>query len=450
MVLVSAAAVPDAAADATTGRSPASIRIDAAGRRIAGAPEAAAGYTALASAFAELARETADPAYYARAQQAVEAALDRAPEDPAAQRLAIWILLGQHEFARARERAEAMRARAPDDIAVYPLLVDAYVELGEYALAEEAAQRMLDLRPDYVPGLARAAYLRELFGDLDGALDLLATCLHQTPESETEQRAWYLAHLGHVERLLDRLDAAASSAESALATFPDYHYALALLADVRADQGRIGDALALARRHVAVAPHPENRLRVAELLEELGRGAEARAEFAQFESGARAETESGDNANRELVFHLAEQGADRAGALRIAQRERTRRRDVATLEAHAWALHRNGRHDEARAEIEAVIAVGVRDPRVFYHAGAIARAQGDERAARRWLEAATAQIPGSRWAALAKAELAAPGPRRFGWPVRGAAVAILAACAALAFVVWSRGERRRSVRQIPA
>jgi hypothetical protein len=129
---------------------------------------------------------------------------------------------------------------------------------------------------------------------------------------------------------------------------------------------------------------------------------------------------------------------------------RSRRRDVVTLEAHAWALHRNGRHDEARAEIEQVIAVGVRDPRVFYHAGAIARAQGDDRASRRWLEAAIAQIPGSRWAGLAKAELGAPGTRHLGWAVRGAAAAILAVCAALAWIVWSRSERRSSVRQIPA
>ena len=51
---------------------------------------------------------------------------------------------------------------------VYGFLVDAYAELGDYAEAEKAAQWMLDLRPGNVPGLTRAAYLRELFGDLDG------------------------------------------------------------------------------------------------------------------------------------------------------------------------------------------------------------------------------------------------------------------------------------------
>ena len=31
---------------------------------------------------------------------------------------------------------------------------------------------MLDLRPGNLPGLTRAAYLRELFGDLDGSVEL--------------------------------------------------------------------------------------------------------------------------------------------------------------------------------------------------------------------------------------------------------------------------------------
>ncbi len=446
LLLSAAVAIAAAAEPATAEQSPARRRIAAAERRIAREPDAPAGYTALASALAELGRETANPAYYAKAQDAVDAALQRAPDDPAAQRLAVWILLGQHDFGRARERAEVLRNRAPDDIAVYPLLVDAYVELGEYALAEEAAQRMLDLRPDYVPGLARAAYLRELFGDLEGSLELLSMSLQQTPETEAEQRAWYLAHESHVQRLQGRLDDAARSAEAALEALPDYHYALAALAEVREDQGRVEDALALAQRQVAVAPHPENRLRVGQLLARLGRSDEAAAEFAEFAAGARAESEKTDNANRELVFYLAEEGSDPAGALRVADLERARRRDVLTLEARAWALHRNGRHAEACAEIERALAVGVRDPRLLYRAGVIAIAQGDDAAARRWLEVAATQIPGSRWSELARAELDASSPAH-GW----LAAAAIAAAVAVSVAV-GRGTKIRvpNARLMPA
>jgi hypothetical protein len=73
---------------------------------------------------------------------------------------------------------------------IYGFLTDANVELGNYKEAEEAAQRMLDLRPGNLPGVTRAAYLRELFGDVDGALELMNMALQSTPTTEAEDAAW--------------------------------------------------------------------------------------------------------------------------------------------------------------------------------------------------------------------------------------------------------------------
>ena len=177
-----------------------------------------------------------------------------------------------------------------------------------------------------------------------------------------------------------------------------------------------------------------------------GRAEEARAAFAEFSAGARAESDKIDNANRELAFYLADEGRDPAAALRVADLERARRRDVLTLEARAWALHRNGRHAEARAEIESALAVGVRDPRLLYRAGVIAIAQGDGAAARRWLEAAATQIPGSRWSDLARAELDAPSPA-LAW-LAGAAIAAAVGVS----VAVGRGSKTRvpNARLMPA
>ncbi len=73
-------------------------------------------------------------------------------------------------------------------------------------------------------------------------------------------------------------------------------------------------------------------------------------------------------------------------ALRLAEQEYSWRKDVYTLDAYAWALHQNGRDVEARKQIEAALAVGIRDARLLLHAGEIARASGDPDAARRYLK----------------------------------------------------------------
>ena len=51
---------------------------------------------------------------------------------------------------------------------------------------------MLTLRQDTAPAMDRVAQLRELFGDLDGAMDALRVAMGKTPPSETEQIAWML------------------------------------------------------------------------------------------------------------------------------------------------------------------------------------------------------------------------------------------------------------------
>jgi tetratricopeptide (TPR) repeat protein len=352
--------------------SPAQRRIALAQGRIEKAPQGARGYTELALALARRARETADPAYYARGEEAVQKALALAPGDFEARKARVWLLLGRHEFARARDEARELNRIAPDDVQVYGFLVDAFVELGDYAEAEKAAQWMLDLRPGNVPGLTRAAYLREAFGDLEGALELMVAALHQTPAAEVEDRAWVLTQIGHLQYTAGRTPEAEATLTQALALFPAYHYALAEMARVRLAQGRARDAVVLLRERHAGAPHPENLYDLAAALAAAGRSVEARTAFTEFERQARAEMEGVDNANRELVFYYADHARRPAEALAVARREIARRRDVHTLHAYAWALHVSGQHAEARRQIQAALAVGSRDPELLRHAEKIA------------------------------------------------------------------------------
>jgi tetratricopeptide (TPR) repeat protein len=353
--------------------SPAERHVARAESAIQRAPKSPEGYADLALALSRRARETSDPAFYARAVEATDKALALAPDDFGALKARAWALLGQHEFAAALELARALNARAPDDVMVYGLLTDAYAELGRYAEAEKACQWMLDLRPANVPAMTRAAYLRELFGDVEGALALMREALEQTPPSETEDRAWMLTQAGHLHQLAGRLDEAERALQQALADFPGYHYALGALARVRTAQGRHAEAVALLRQRQETAAHPENLYELAEALERAGARAQARRAFAAFEKAARAESSGADNANRELIFYYLDHGRRPAEALRIAEAEVARRRDVYTLDAYAWALASNGRLADARRAIDEALAVGVRDPRIRRHAEVIAR-----------------------------------------------------------------------------
>jgi tetratricopeptide (TPR) repeat protein len=373
--------------------SPAMRAIAAAETRIAkaaGTPRADA-HAALALAQARRARETANTDYYAQAQASLARAEAIAPGNLDAARARIWVLLGQHEFARALEAAQALNKRMPDDLTTYAMLADANIELGRYAEAETNAQWMLDLRPGNIPGLTRAAYLRELFGDVEGALEFMRQAYQGTRESETEDRAWLLTQMAHLQLALGRIDPAARMIDAALKVFPDYHYALAQRARIETARGELAHAARTLQEHVRRAPHPENDFYLGQALRRAGEPAQE--VFDRFEQRALAESAGWDNANRELIYYYADIVERPDEALRIAAREIARRQDVPTLEAWAWALHRAGRHGEARAAIDQALAVGTRDAELLRHAGLIARAQGDVSTARKLLNDALASAP---------------------------------------------------------
>jgi tetratricopeptide (TPR) repeat protein len=250
--------------------TPAEQKISAARKSIEVDPSRHEPYAELALALARRARETSDPAWYRQAQDALDRSFALAPGNLEAERARIWVLLGQHEFGQALERAQALNRRMPDDLMSYAFLVDANAELGNYEDAEQAAQWLLDLRPGNVAGLTRAAYLRELFGDAEGALQLMQTALQRTPPGEVEERAWLLTHIAHLELTAGRVEAADMALAQALGLFPHYHYALGKLAQVRAAQGRLEESVDLLKRRYGLAPHPENLFEVGEALHRAG------------------------------------------------------------------------------------------------------------------------------------------------------------------------------------
>lgn len=373
------------AATLSPNATPAERRIAAAETAIARDPGSVRPHVDLAMALARRARETSDPGFYEKAEQALGRALAQTPDDYEALRARVWIRLGQHRFAEARDEAQALQKRAPDDLLVYGFLGDAHMELGDYAAAEEALQWMLHLRPGNVPGLTRGAYFRETIGQVAGAIAFMIEAFERTPADEAEDRAWILTQIAHLQLAGGAVADAESSAQRALALFPGYHYALAQLAAVRLSQGRYDEAAALYSERYQKAPHPENLYDVGRALERAGRKGEARAAYALFEQAAAAESQSPDNCNRELIAYYVAAGRKRE-ALALAEREIARRRDVHTLDAYAWALHANGRSAEARTQIDAALAVGTRDARILYHAAVIAERAGDRAAARRHLD----------------------------------------------------------------
>lgn len=353
--------------------TPAEMAIDKAQAEIAKHPDHAPYYNALAMAYARRARETSDVRYYAKAEETLQRSFAIEPDNYEGLKTQAWLQLGRHDFAKALDTATKLNRKTPDDVIVYGYLVDANVELGNYKEAVDAAQWMLDIRPGNIPGLTRAGYLRELHGNLSGAIELMQMAYDATAPSEREDRAWLATQIAHLNFLAGDLSKAEVYANGALALFPEYHYALGTLAQIRVAQKRYDEAVTLLRRRYAAAPHAENLYALAEALELAGHTEESQTDFAEFERKSLAETNLTDNSNHELIAWYVDHAHQPAKALEVARREVARRRDVFTLDCYAWALAANGEYDAANTQIQKALQVGVKDPRILSHAEFIAR-----------------------------------------------------------------------------
>ena len=349
--------------------SPAEIAIRQAVASIEKQPAHYRYYNDLAAAYTRRARETADDRWYGQAEESMGKSLALSPDNFEALKVKAAIQLGRHEFAEALETATHLNKTAPDDVAVYGYLVDADLALGNYDDAVAAAQWMLNLREGSGPGLTYAANLRRLYGNFEGALELLRKAYDVVAPSETEEQARLLTLMAQAELEGGRLQQAEADADAALAAFPDYDSALDQLARVRLAQGRYAEAATLLHKRYDAVPRTVVLYQLAEAQELAGQQDASAASFREFEKHALA---SG-NANRELALYYLDHAGEPAKALAIAQREAVKYHDAGTLDVYAWALAGNGDYTKAGDEMQKALASGIKDPTLLHHADWIAQ-----------------------------------------------------------------------------
>jgi tetratricopeptide (TPR) repeat protein len=381
-------------------------RIRAAKQQIQTHPKDTQPYVELALASIRRARETANPMYYSDAEQAIAAGLALAPNDFQLEKAHVALLLGRHEFAQAKAEATALNRRTPDDVTTYGYLAEAEIALGEYQDAEQAAQWMLNLLPNNVPGLLLAAQLRDLYGDPEGALELLNQAYSETPSTENEELAWIANQIAEVEIASGKLDQASAVLASTEQLVPAYPYTLRNVARVRLGQHRYSESIALLLQEEKAAPSDAVVLYQLAKAEELaGQVGEAAKNYAKFEAAAKTLIDKPSNGNRDLTFYYADHVRNWPQALNVAQHEIAIRQDVWTLDAYAWALYGNGHYAEADMQMQKALTVGVRGAQLFDHAGEIALKLGKQAQAKRYFAASSQVDPESDHAADTRGEL---------------------------------------------
>jgi len=310
----------------------------------------------LAEAYLQRARETADPSFYAKASGVLGT-----PRTPEAFGTAGELALARHDFRGAL----ALGARAGNDGAA--IRVDALVELGRYDAARTELQAMVDRRPN-LSGYARVSYLRELHGDLDGAVEAMRLAVDAGGPA-AENGAYVSTLLGELERRRGHRVAARRAFDRALALVPEHPGATAGLARLEGPRA----AIRRLQRLVERLPLPEYVIALGET--QLAAGRDASQTFALVGAEERLLRAAGVDTDVELALFEADHG-DPQRAVALARRGYANAPSTRAADALGWALTRAGDPRAGSRYAREALRLGSVDPLWRAHAGLSAIAAG--------------------------------------------------------------------------
>ena len=329
---------------------------------------------ALAKLFVREAHQTADPGFYTLAEAATTCALSRKPDDLEARRTRAFVWYQFHRFKDVESEARALVAAGgtPED---QMLLGDALMEQGRLDDAANAYQAVVN-QTGGLEIYVRVGWLRWLWGDLDGAIQMDQLALQAAGGVDTDALAFALTDLGWLRALRGE---AGDEIEQALHLDPSStraHLLRGRLRLYRGDQaGAAEDAAAAGETWEAARLQHELKPELS-LASACGRDPRG---CACWEAEDQPEV-----------------------ALKALDQELQNRQDALTKMCHAYARFRLGQ--DAADEARAALATGTRDPQVLMMGGLVLHDPGPLNAA---LTLGPGLLPSER--ARVQAALSAPG-----------------------------------------
>lgn len=353
-------------------------------------------------------RETADPRFYAVAEQAYQQALARNPRNADAMTGLAWVSSGRNQYSTSTEWASKAVALNPQDNTAYGLLGDADAATGRYDDAYARYQKMLDIRPD-IASYSRGAKLLYQDGNSRKAMWLMIKAV-KTGSPYAENTAWCRTQLSQMLFDQGALLPAEQTLQPVLKATPNDAEALATMAKFKAARGDTQAAIALLKKSATIAPDPETLTALGDIYALSGRKAEAEIQYTLVEALYKKNTDAGIDEHRRIAKFDADHDRNLPEALQFAEQNKDSL-NISDADTLAWCLYKNGRQDEAKTAIKTALARRTPEAEIVFHAGMIYAKSGDRVLGGKCLASALSLNP---YFNLRDAKIAADTLKQFG------------------------------------
>jgi tetratricopeptide (TPR) repeat protein len=250
--------------------------------------------------------------------------------------------LSQHDFQKALETAQKAVKINPHNAFIYGCLVDANLELGRYEKAVEMCDKMVSIRPD-LRSYARVSYLREVHGDLPGAIEAMKMAV-EAGFPGLEETEWARLQLGQLFAKTGQLEQAKNHFEMCLAMRENYPFAVAALADLEAQKGNFSAAKIQLNTAIEAIPEIGFYIDLAKIYQKTGEKQAFSDILPKIENMFLEDQNSGHRVGLELARFHVEMTKNAAAAQRALADElagRPDNREVKKLQKEIEKLQKN-------------------------------------------------------------------------------------------------------------
>jgi tetratricopeptide (TPR) repeat protein len=337
----------------------------------------------LGLAYQQRARETGDPTYYTKSDEALHRALALAPRDLIANSGLGSLALSRHRFREALVLGRRAHAISPTTARNYGVIGDALVELGRYHAAFKTFDTMASIQPS-LSSYARISHARQLLGDVPGAIAAMKLAV-DAADGQGEAAAWTHVQLGLIYLSVGSFAAAATEDRQALWIFPDYAYALDALARAEAGLGHYRAAMGFEQQAVNRIPLPQYVSTLGDLFGATGHRNLAQKQYELIGVIQRLLVANGVKTDLETALFNVDHGIRLHASLALARLAQRERPSIDGDDVLAWALERTGHCGEALRYSKRAVRLGTLDALKFFHRGMIEGCLGHRTAQHAWL-----------------------------------------------------------------
>ncbi len=342
----------------------------------------------LAGLYMQRGRESGDEANYVTAGEYAQRSVNlRSNRNGAAFVTLASALLAQHRFTEAGKVARELVANEPDIPQYRAMLGEVELELGNYDAAR-ANFDSLHAQRTHLSIAPRLARWLEINGESDAARRLLYGALADAKvrkDLPREQVAWFYLRVGDIDLRNGRVRGARGAFEDGLRIVPEDYRLLSAMARLEADLGNPRKAVEYGERAMTIKLDPATLGVIGDAYAAIGDTAQSQSYFKTMEVAVSGQPGA---YHRAWSLFLLDHDFRVAQVLANVKEELDTRRDVYGYDLLGWALHKSGRNAEARKAMTMAMRMGTQDAMLYYHAGMIEHALGEDAEARMSLERA--------------------------------------------------------------